>query len=167
MLQNKLNNIYIEALSMILDAGIPLEPWKIESITLNTRAKKRWGQCKRTPYGTYQINVNAELVRQSKDGTLNTVIHELLHTAKDCWNHGKQWKNYASIINNKYGIDIKTTSTAEEKGIKEPTTKPTDYKYILECQQCNYKYKRMRRSNLVNHPESYTCGCGGSIKRII
>lgn len=166
MLQAKLNNIYNEAVEMVLAANIPLEPKKITNITLNTRAKRRWGQCKRTPYGTYEININAELVKQSEEGTLNTIIHELLHASKDGNGHNGKWKEYANTINSMYNINVKRTNTAEEKGIKDPIIKAAEYKYILECQQCNYKFKRMRSSNFVNHPESYTCGCGGRIKRI-
>lgn len=167
MLQSKLNNIYNEAVEMILEAGIPLDPWKIERVELNTRAKRRWGQCRYLPNGNYEININAELVRQSKEGALNTIIHELLHASKDGGGHNGKWKEYANIINNTYNINVKRTNSAEEKGITEPIIKETDYKYILECKQCNYKYKRMRRSNFVNYYEDYTCGrCGGRIKRI-
>lgn len=165
MLQNKLNNIYSEALELILDAGIPLDPIKIMSITLNTRAKRRWGQCAKRPDGNFEININAGLVEQSEAGALNTVIHELLHTLNGGIGHNKQWQEYASIINNAYNINVKRTSTAEEKGVERTITRQ-EYKYILECNKCDQLFKRTRMSTLVNHPEHYKCSCGGSIKRI-
>lgn len=166
MLQEKLNNIYNEAVEMILEVGIPLDPRKIESVILNTRAKRRWGQCRHLPNGNHEININADLVKQSEEGTLNTLIHELLYASKNGGGHNGKWKEYANIINNTYNINVKRTNSAEEKGITEPITKATDYKYILKCKQCNHEFKRMRKSNFVNHYEDYTCGCGGRIKRI-
>ena len=74
MLQSKLNNIYNEAVEMVLAANIPLEPEKITNISLNTRAKRRWGQCRQLPNGKYEININSDLVTQSEDGTLKSEI---------------------------------------------------------------------------------------------
>lgn len=167
MLQSKLNNIYNEAVGMVLAANIPLEPEKITNISLNTRAKRCWGQCRHLPNGKYEININADLVNQSEDGTLNTVIHELLHTLKDTRKHDTNWNRYASIIYNKYGIDIKRTSTSDEKGVERVITKP-EYKYILQCNHCNQTIKRQKKSKIVDHPEWFKCGlCGGSFKRVI
>ena len=167
MLQSKLNTIYNEAIQKVIAASIPLEPEKITSVTLNTRAKKRWGQCRRLPNGSYEININVDIVSQSDEGTLNTVIHELLHTVKGCHGHGEQWQRYANRINNRYGIDIKRTSTSEEKGVERVITKP-EYKYILQCSHCNQTIRRQKRSRIVDHPEYFKCGlCGGNFKRVI
>jgi predicted SprT family Zn-dependent metalloprotease len=167
MLQSKLNTIYNKAVEMVLAANIPLEPERITKVVLNTRAKKRWGQCRRLPNGNCEININADLVEQSTDGTLNTIIHELLHTLKDTKGHDSNWNRYARIINNKYGIDIKRTSSADEKGVKRNITK-VEYKYILQCNHCNQKIKRQKKSKIVNHPEWFKCGlCGGSFKRVV
>lgn len=58
---------------------------------VNYRAKKRWGQCKRLSDGTFSININAIFLdeRNEEQGLKNTIIHELLHTCTDCFNHGK------------------------------------------------------------------------------
>lgn len=167
MLQSKLNSIYNEAVEKVLAANIPLEPGNITSLTLNTRAKRRWGQCRRLPNGNCEININADLVEQSEDGTLNTCIHELLHTVRGCHGHGEQWQMYANRIYNKYGIDVKRTSTSDEKGVERVITKP-DYKYILQCNKCNQTIRRQKKSRIVEHPEYFKCGlCGGSFKRIV
>ena len=167
MLQSKLNTIYNEAVEMVLAANIPLEPEKITNISLNTRAKKRWGQCRRLPNGNFEININADLVSQSEDGTLNTVIHELLHTVNGCLNHGRQWQVYANRINNAYGINVKRISTSEEKGVERVIVKP-EYKYILKCEYCDQIVRRQKKSKIVEHPEHFSCGlCGGRFKRVV
>ena len=54
------------------------------------------------------------------NGLKNTIIHELLHTCVGCMNHKAKWKFYADKVNRAYGYDdIKRTSTADEKGVKE------------------------------------------------
>jgi predicted SprT family Zn-dependent metalloprotease len=166
MLQSKLNTIYNEAVEKVIAANIPLDINKIQRVVINTRAKKRWGQCKKLPNGKFEININTDLVEQSEDGTLNTVIHELLHTIDGCLNHGEQWKRYANKINRIYGMNIKRTSNAEDKGVERTVTK-VDYKYILQCQGCNQIFRRSRQTQFVTNPQIYKCGgCGGDIKRI-
>lgn len=161
MLQNKLDNVYNEAIEKIIAANIPLEPERIAKISLNTRAKKRWGQCKKLPSGRFEININADLVSQSEDGTLNTVIHELLHTVNGCLNHGRQWQVYANRINNMYGINVKRTSTSDEKGVERVIEKP-EYKYMLKCDGCGQTIRRQKKSKIVEYPELFKCGrCGG------
>lgn len=63
-----------------LDAiGVPYA--NIESFTVNTRAKSRWGQC-RIRNGVYTININVELLQDNvaDESALSTIIHELIHT---------------------------------------------------------------------------------------
>lgn len=43
---------------------------------------------------------------------------------------------------------------------------PCKYKYVLKCIKCGSVFKRMKRSNFVEHPECYICDCGGEISRI-
>jgi len=91
----------------------------VTEISVNTRAKSRWGQCRHKPDGTHTININVELLDESNDirGLENTIIHELLHTCPGCNNHGPIWKTYAEKVRAAYGYDIKRCSDAAEKGI--------------------------------------------------
>ena len=50
-----LNNAFHSCLDMVVNAGI--NPGKIVEVIPNTRAKSRWGQCKRVN-GGYSININ-------------------------------------------------------------------------------------------------------------
>lgn len=104
--------------------GIPYG--NILEVTINTRAKSRWGQCRHCAEG-HKINISARLLDDSTDirGLENTILHELLHTAPGCNNHGAVWKAYAEKVNAAYGYNIKRASTAYEKGVAG-AEKPVD-----------------------------------------
>ena len=113
----------IQCMNELDRIGIPYG--NVIDVTINTRAKKRWGQCRKVP-GGFTININVVLLDEKNDvdGLRNTIFHELLHTCPDCWNHGTQWKAYAAMIRRELGYNIQRTSSAEEKGvITEPETR--------------------------------------------
>ena len=130
---------------------------KIYDIKINTRAKKRWGQCSYFSDG-FIIEISSSLLQDnvSENALIDTLMHEVLHTVDGCMNHGKKWKECARIINSRYGLNIKTTTSAAEKKIEETE----EYKYILACPKCGYQWKYMRMSRCVKHPERfYHSGC--------
>lgn len=164
-----LNAVAKECMKMLDDIGIKYG--KVVEFKVNTRAHKRWGQCKYIT-GGYSININKIFLDEKNDinGLKNTIIHELLHTCKGCMNHGPEWKRLASKVNNAYGINIKRCSSANEKGINKctkPMRKIIKYKYEVQCKECGHIYKRTKMSNVVQYPEQYYCGyCHGELKRV-
>lgn len=90
----------------------------------NPRFKRLWGRCKFTVQQEYIIELNCVFQDESteRSGLQNTLLHEILHTCKGCMNHGAQWKAYAKQIQDAYGIVLKRTGSAWEKGID--TTQP-------------------------------------------
>ena len=164
-----LNEVAKECMKMLDDIGIKYG--KVVEFKINTRAHKRWGQCKHVT-GGYSININKIFLDEKNDidGLKNTIIHELLHTCKGCMNHGPEWKRLASKVNNVYGFNVKRCSNANEKGINEdtrPIRKIVEYKYEIQCKKCGHIYKRAKISNIIQHPEQYRCGyCHGELKRV-
>lgn len=150
--------------------NIGIEYGNVIDITVNTRAKKRWGQCKALGNGNFSINISAFLLDESTDveGLKNTIIHELLHTCKGCLNHGTEWKRLASIVNRAYGYNIKRTSSAEEKGCTcvPDNTKVRSIKHKLVCNKCGHVFIRYRDSKFTRMPGNFLCGCGGTITKI-
>lgn len=138
----------------------------ISEFVVNTRVKSRFGQCRKLPNGKYSINISKALLDESvNDKWLkDTIIHEILHSCKDCMNHGKKWKYYASIMNRKYGYSISRCASSAEMGIAEKTS-PTFYKYRLICTKCGHTYLRQRMSAAVQNPSRFYCGyCNGKLK---
>lgn len=85
----------------------------------NPRLKRLWGRCKFTVQQKYIIELNCVFQDESTDisGLKNTLLHEILHTCEGCMNHGAQWKAYAKQMQDAYGIVLKRTGSAWEKGI--------------------------------------------------
>lgn len=156
-----------EGMHILDDLNIPYN--KSVRFVVNTKAKKRWGQCKPV-IGGYEININKILLdeRNSADGLMDTIVHELLHTCHGCCNHGPQWKRYADIVNRAYGYRIKRTSSADDKGVVAGVQERTRVvKHKLVCTKCGQEVLRSRTSKFVMNPEMYSCGiCGGKFKRI-
>lgn len=134
------NVIAIECMRELENIGIKCG--NVIKIDINTRAKKRWGQCRKIG-NNYIIEVNQILLREDTDidGLKNTIIHELLHTCKGCMKHTGEWKQLAEKVNRYYGYNIKRCDSADEKGISEEQKEKIQteraaarkVKYIFKC----------------------------------
>lgn len=157
-----LNRIYNECYKEVVSCGI--QPGNITDVSINTRATTRWGQCVKKD-GHFTINISERLLSDNipDDGLKNTIIHEILHTCKDCQNHGKEWKKYASIINERYGYKIKRADTAKEKGVSEDDLF-ANAKHKFTCTNCGNSIYRQRESKFTRNYTRYRCGiCGGKL----
>ena len=153
----------------MLDA-IKIPYTRPEEFTVNTRAV-RWGQCKYVrSTGKYYIDINITLLdeRNGKDGLINTILHELLHTCPNCMNHGSEWKKWAEKVKRYYGYDIKRLSDSDEKDIVTGNLneKKTEYKYLIYCRKCGKLVtKRKKQCNITEYPELWIHGseCRGKL----
>ena len=138
------------------------------SFVINTRAKARFGLCKKIGDG-YIIEISERLLDEHIDethGLKNTIIHELLHTCRGCMKHTGKWAEYAQKVNDAYGYGIKRASSQDERDI--PAELQTPAKYKVQCVNCGAVIPRHRRSALIQHPEHYRCAkCGGKLIVIV
>lgn len=139
---------------------LDIEYGDVEQLEINTRAKRRWGQCSYNRYtGKFKISISSKLLgedEKSEKGLLNTVVHELLHTCKGCQNHGSHWKNLADKVNAEFDLGIKRCDSAKDKGV-EDDYEPAPIKYQIKCPVCGHIYNRRKMCYPVKHPEN--CGC--------
>lgn len=149
-----------------LDA-IGIKYGRVVCFEVNTRTKKRWGQCKKVP-GGFAINISERLLRDDTpiQSLKNTVMHELLHTCKNAFNHKTEWKRLAAKVNQHYNYEIKRVSSSEEKGVEsEVQLKEIKHKFI--CMGCGMEILRMRESRFTKNHNRYICGkCGGKFKKV-
>ncbi len=151
-----------ESINEVKAAGIT--PGNIVSWKINTRAKSRWGLCRKLKDGSgYEIQI-AHILLSSDDvsekACKTTIVHEILHTCDGCKGHTGRWKRYAMIMNTKYGYNIKRTTSNEEKGLSEQYV-ATKYKYICKCKSCGSQFGRTKKSKFIQYSEFYSCGkCG-------
>lgn len=145
--------------------GIPVSK-DIEKVTINTRAKSRFGACKvrKNTLGkrVYTIEISSEILGCETKDISSVIIHELLHTCRGCFNHGKKWKIYSALVKEKLGYDISRTQTYEDFGLNKPNEKE-EIKYIVKCSGCGAEFPRKRLCNLVKNPQNYRCGKCGNI----
>lgn len=145
--------------------GIKTNP--IASITINTRATGRWGQCRKSG-NSYSINISNRLLQDNVpiNSLRQTIIHEILHATDNGMQHKNEWKARAETVNRAYGYNVKRTNSATELGV-EPINKAVNANYCCACEKCGYKIYRQRTSDFVKHPENYRhTGCNGKFKRI-
>ncbi len=150
-----------ECMEMLDVIGIE---YRESAFKVNTRATKRWGLCSyagRYFDGSkhYEIQISTVLLdeRNSEIGLIETIMHELLHTCEGCMNHGAEWKRLAEKVNREYGLNIKRTNSAEDKGV----TVDTRVKRVLHrfvCTGCGQVIERQRESKFTQNYQRYTCG---------
>ena len=82
---------------------------------------------------SYIITINQNWLNKNPpiEHIRNTIFHEILHSCKECMNHGKKWKYYAQKVNQKYGTNIARTAEYEEYPYKKPKIN-----YELYCPTC-------------------------------
>lgn len=167
---------YEIAVNKCLDQDIPIvEP---QEVKVNNRYKQRWGCCKgRTVNGKWiprVIDINPVLLdeRNSEVGLIETLIHELIHTAPGCQNHGAKWKAYVAKINKAYGYTIETRNSDDDKGISNEckaermAAREAKRKYELTCTRCGAVIKYARPCKTWMYYKIYRCGaCHGELKQ--
>jgi predicted SprT family Zn-dependent metalloprotease len=169
-----LHHLYVECLDELDAIGIVYG--NIKSITVNTRAKSRWGLCQKrkvvdlsspTSVYEYDISISYRLMEDSVSDVAvkTTIIHEILHTCKNGHGHTGEWQKLANRVNSAYGYNIKRTTSAEEKGLKNIYTTPV-YKYAVVCTHCGHEYRRAKMTSVIKNPENYRCShCKGKLVR--
>ena len=157
--------LLVEQTKADLDSiGIPYR--QVRNWSVNTRAQKRWGQCRNISGRYYDINISSRLLEDGVEdqAVKNVIAHELLHTVNGCFGHLGKWKYLAGIINSCLpSYQVRTTSTGEELGVSPARSESP--KYIIICTKCGYRVNRYRRSKVIDHPNRYRCpNCNGKIK---
>ncbi len=148
-----LQNVIAEARAL----GIPVADGMLPQVSINTRAKTRFGRCIVSANGSCRIELSARVVAAGERACRTVLAHEVLHSCRGCRNHQARWKAYAQRMREAYGYDIRRTHSPEALGILNDAP----YRYRLQCCRCGAVLKRMKKSPLVQHPERYRCRCGG------
>lgn len=182
--QKKIKELYLECIKELNAIGIGFENKEI-NIQISKRNNKRYGCCrpenpdekyktikrkgfkfiiKYENYQKYTIEISPWVMELNEEIIKNTIIHELIHCMPYCTNHGKEFKQYAKIVNEKLGYNITRTGNKQEdyqKSNIEYEAK-NDYKYKIQCKKCGQIYYRKRLEK--NFTKKYRCGkCKGEL----
>ena len=164
-----IRKIFDNCIKLCEEAGIH-DYGNIVNVKVNTRAKHRWGQTVDLGFNKYEIEINKILLDEGTklEGLQNTIIHEILHTCPNCFDHGDEWVRRAEIVKRELGYNIKRVNNAQEKGVSEKVLKKYyEPKYIVRCTHCGHEAKRDRMCSIIKYPSNWRCGvCGGTFERI-
>lgn len=151
-----------ECLNEVRNAGI--EPGNIVRWTINKRAKKRWGQCRKYPNGECEIEISSWVLEDERipvEICKNTLIHEILHSCPECMGHTGMWKVYAKRMKDIYGYEITRTANRTDFGIEEYEVQSRPVKYVYRCKGCGQVITRTRSCKFTKYYRRYGCGlCG-------
>lgn len=112
------------------------------------KSRTSWASISKNQDNSFKLRVSNcyEEISNSQKAKIrleSTMIHELIHTIPGCLNHGKKFKLFANLINEKYNnkYHICRCTSMTEFGINQ---KNKNIKYIIECSNCHnqYEYKR-------------------------
>lgn len=163
--QSRVYASYIVCSQKLLNLGIPLGI--ITNVSVNSRLSRAFGRCERhRSTNSFRVEISELLVANGDNyGLNNTMLHELLHTCEDCFQHTGTWKYYAEVVRRNLGYNITTYSSKEEMGINVVDLIVQGY-YACQCDSCGEVITRKSESKFILHPEWYRCTCGGRFTRI-
>ncbi len=183
-MEEKLEKLYKECLEELKSIDINLDENNIGKIDISfaKRKTKRYGCCKQEEpdkstayrekrrihyrkYNMHHIEISKWLMDLNDDIIKNTIIHEIIHCLPDCNNHGKDFKRYCRLINEKLGYNISRLGNKKEDYEKSNLTfnEKSNVKYIIVCESCGLIYYRQRMAK--NFTKKYRCGkCKGKLR---
>ena len=112
-----LDKIAQECIREVKAAQIPAQDDRIVLIT--AKKMKDWGVCVATPR-RFEIHINLRMLSDQcpVKSLKETVIHELIHTCPDAYDHGELFRHYARIMDERYGYEV--LSESDEDAVFHP-----------------------------------------------
>lgn len=156
--RKNLDQLLAQVIAQARSLSIPVSHRIDPHVEVNTRAQTRFGCC-RSRLGRHTIEVSSVLLDAEEQAIRQVLAHEILHTCPGCADHGPRWQRWAAMMSRQFGYRIRRTTSHAALGIED--TRPV--RYIVVCSRCGSRTPRMKRSELVEHPERYRCKCGGRL----
>ena len=140
----------------------------ITDISINTRSKRRWGQCHfNRSNNTFQLQISSRILADEipYEATLSVMIHEILHACEGGQSHKGMWKVYAKKVMDKYPeLTITRVTPASYFGLQ---SRQIQQKYAIRCDNCGKVIHRARMSKVIKYAEYCTHrNCGGHFTRV-
>ena len=149
------------------DIGIPVSE-NIDPYIRISRAKRRWGSCKKINGGRYKFCISISDICFNEpeyiDFIKNTMAHEIIHTAKGCFDHGRLFKTYGKMAEKKgYIVNISDKSSV----VKSEEELFDEARHVLKCSKCGKLYFRLRFPSKKGYINRIRCGvCGEKLDKI-
>ena len=148
-----LNKVAAKCINEMKNACIPIKDNEI--IEINARdIGESFGCCIHDEnYRNYIITIHEDLISDKCPAKelKEVIIHELIHTCPRCGIHGKTWRKYAMIMNEKYGYSLLEGKDYDSIFFKE---KPIIHRYV--CPNCGTRYDSRSEEGDCRCPFCYT-----------
>lgn len=106
MIAKKLNDLLFDVITDAKNAGIPIDKNINKTVQIDTNRVDRMGYCDCKVF-EYTIHITDIVLSANVKYIKDILGHEILHTCFLAKNHSWPWCEYAKIMNNKYGYNIK------------------------------------------------------------
>lgn len=123
------------------------------NLIFNYTALQRFGQCSNKGRNKFEIQLNYHFAQIcDKEAILDTIMHELTHSLKDCMCHTGRWKSVCNRVNHEYNYDLARTATYPEykqfrRAIKPRKTLSDKYKIV--CDHCGQDWIYSKQTKIV------------------
>lgn len=148
-----------ECVQLLKAVGVDLTS-NVYNVRISNRMTRTCGRCKRTSPNRYLITISANYIRNaSPKGLHNTIMHEVCHSALNCYNHGSVWKKVVEKVNMAYGYSIERFN----KDKLYMSFRESNAKYGIFCEECHKiitPYQRKTKTwNNIKHAQDngYRC----------
>lgn len=104
--EERLKKAYEKCQHLCFEAGVPVQT--VTSVNINRRLDRLLGRCTQISEECYVIEIAQWMLEDciSEHDLMNTILHELCHTVKNCMNHKKTWKRIVKKLE-PYGFYLK------------------------------------------------------------
>lgn len=166
MTHKQVQEMFKRAQRVAIEAGVPISN-KIDPVIKFAKATSWLGMCHYCNTGVYDqyIRISEYHIKDDEQEVFATLLHELIHTVKDCSNHGPNFKHWAQVLTEATGIEIGVVGHSKScSKMRRIKTARSNKGHLVKCEGCGCQWRRTRHSNLTLHPELYHCnGCGGKL----
>ena len=138
-------------------------PGEVVDIKWNTRAKKRLGNCHRE-YGVFSLNFNKLYFEIGEPINIHsTIMHEIIHTIPNCFNHGPNFQKVANVLNGHFNYKIaRTSSDINYSSFLQNEREKRGIAYLIHCNTCGKDLKHYYRTTKIiksikNNEKRYMC----------
>jgi len=177
---NDLNKFYDDVINDCKRLNIPVDEKRIIGKISLMNARGAVGKCHRK-CGLYYIKFSSFYLGFDERHAKDIIMHEVIHTLKDCFNHKYEFKKWMNFVNrNGYHVHVKLNDDYEAKEFakqhckeayikkNKPQRQDNEKIYKIQCPCCKdiISFSSSTASAYLN-PENYTCTkCNSTLARI-
>ena len=108
----RINRMLVECIELMKELGVPISDSICPEVRLNGSRSRmatcydRGGRKAYTEYD-YYIEISGHILQNTEKSLRSVLLHELLHTMPEGYDHRGEWKKWAKDVSEKTGYTIK------------------------------------------------------------